>query len=51
VEYTGEDEKEITRKAQILGCIRILDYADRQPELPDRDLIIKICTEDILKNL
>ena len=50
-EYTGEDEKEITRKAQILGCIRILDYADRQPELPDRDLIIKICTEDILKNL
>ena len=51
LEYTGEDEKEITRMAQILGCIRIIDYADRRPEIPDRAVIIKTCTEDILKNL
>ncbi len=50
-EYTGEDEKEITRKAQILGCIRILDYADRQIGIQDREIILKTCKEDILKNL
>ena len=51
LEYTKEDEKEVTRMAQLLGCIRIIDYADRQREIPERDLIIKTCTEDILKVL
>ena len=51
LEFTGEDAQEITKTAQMLGCLRILDYADRRPEIPQRDLIIKVCTEDILKNL
>ena len=51
LESTGEDAQEITKTAQTLGCLRILDYADRRPEIPQRDLIIKVCTEDILKNL
>ena len=48
---TPEAERETERTAQILGCIRIIDYIDRRPGHIDRDLIIKTCTEDILKNL
>ena len=51
LESTGEDAQEITKTAQTLGCLRILDYADRRPEIPQRELIVKRCTEDILKNL
>ena len=51
LENTGEDEKEITKMAQILGCIRVIDYADRRPDIPERDNIVQTCVEDILKNL
>ena len=51
LESTGEDAQEITKTARTLGCLRILDYADRRPEIPQRELIVKRCTEDILKNL
>ena len=51
LENTGEEEREVTKMAQLLGCIRIIDYADRQIGLPERDVILKTCTEDILKNL
>ncbi len=53
--YLGDafenDAKETTKMAQILGCIRIIDFADRRPEQPDRDLILKTCTDDILNHL
>ena len=51
LENTGEEEREVTKMSQLLGCIRIIDYADRQIGLPERDVILKTCTEDILKNL
>ncbi len=34
-------------KAQLLGCVRIIDFMDRHPELPDRKKCIDRCVQDI----
>ncbi len=53
--YLGDkyenEAKETARMAQVLGCIRIMDFADRRPEIPDRDSILKTCRTDILSNI
>jgi hypothetical protein len=46
----GADHKAVldtARKAQIFGCIRIIDFVDRHKEMPDREKCLKTCTADI----
>ena len=48
--YTDEAElSEVESKAQLLGCIRVIDYMRRHPELEDQQEAIRICMEDIEK--
>jgi len=50
----GADEETIRKvkdKAQLLGCIRIIDYMDRHPEIPDGKRCIEICVRDMVKLL
>ena len=35
--------------AQLLGCVRIIDYMDRHPEFPDRQKCVDRCVQDITK--
>ena len=52
--YMGDaDEsvkKKTERRAQILGCIRIIDYFDRHKEHPDWKMGIETCVRDITKH-
>ena len=53
LELSLKDADEKTRsdtvqKAMLLGCARIIDYMDRTPGLPDRELVISRCVRDIL---
>ena len=43
--------REITGRAQILGCIRVIDYMDRHPEIPDQKKVINRCVEDMTTRL
>ena len=43
----GESKEDVARRAQILGCIRIIDYIDRRKEAPDREKCINTCVSDI----
>ena len=46
----GADEETIRstkRRAQLFGCIRVVDYMDRHSELPDRQRCIDRCVQDI----
>ena len=43
----GEDKEDVARRAQILGCIRIIDYIDRHKDAPDREKCISTCVDDI----
>ena len=49
--YMGDtdhaDVLDTARKAQIFGCIRIMDFVDRHKEMPDREKCLKTCTADI----
>ena len=50
----GDDEKTIEdtkRRAQLLGCIRIIDFMDRHTEIPDRQECIDFCVRDMTKCL
>ena len=48
--YTDEAElSEVESKAQLLGCIRVIDYMRRHSELEDQQEAIRICMEDIEK--
>ncbi|MBE7004034.1 MAG: hypothetical protein E7425_07085 [Ruminococcaceae bacterium] len=38
-------------RAQLLGCVRIIDYVDRHAELPDREKCIGRCVQDITRLL
>ena len=38
-------------RAQLLGCIRIIDFMDRHTELPDRKKCSDRCVQDIGKIL
>ena len=55
--YLGESNEEtlldVKNTAQLLGCIRIIDYVDRHTELPasDRKKCIDRCVQDITKLL
>ncbi len=42
-----EERSETIRKARIFGCVRIIDYIARHPELPARERIIERCLKDI----
>lgn len=49
-EDSGEAARLDTEKrAQIFGCIRIIDFFDRYRELPDREMGIETCVRDITK--
>ena len=39
--------EETVRRARLFGCIRIIDYMSRNPELPQRDLVLERCFQDI----
>ena len=39
------------RRAQLLGCIRIIDYMTRHTEIPDRQNCIDICVRDMINIL
>lgn len=51
--YMGDaDNKDVldtARKAQIFGCIRIIDFVDRHREMPDREKCLKTCIDDITR--
>ena len=55
--YLGESNEEtlldVKNTAQLLGCIRIIDYVDRHTELPasDRKKCIDRCVQDITELL
>ena len=53
--YLDQADEEMLRdtrdKAQLLGCIRIIDYMDRHAEIPDRKKCTERCAEDITKLL
>ncbi|MBR2760054.1 MAG: phosphotransferase [Solobacterium sp.] len=53
--YLDDADEETLRDtkntAQLLGCIRIIDYLDRHPELPDGKKCIDRCVQDITKLL
>lgn len=38
---------QIVQKAQIFGCVRIIDYMIRNQDLPKRDAVIERCLQDI----
>ena len=50
-EYTecGDERQlaEVERKAQLLGCIRVIHYMRQHTEIEDRTEAIRICIEDI----
>ena len=46
-----ETIREVKRRAQILGCMRVIDYLDRHPELPDQKKVIRRCAEDMTARL
>ena len=39
------------RRAQLLGCIRVIDYMNRHTELPERQKCIDKCLQDMLQIL
>ena len=48
--YTGGDREameDTADRAQLLGCIRVIDFMDRKPEHPESSKCIEICTRDI----
>jgi uncharacterized protein (TIGR02172 family) len=50
----GADEetiREAKNDAQLLGCIRVIDYMDRHPELPDGEKCIDRCVRDMTELL
>ena len=50
----GADEEELRRtkrKAQILCCIRIIDFFSRHAEIPDRDECVHRCLQDMTELL
>lgn len=51
--YTGDAGEEARldteRRAQIFGCIRIIDFFDRHREHPAREMGIETCVRDITK--
>lgn len=47
-EETLRDAKD---RAQLLGCIRIIDFMDRHAELPDRKKCTDRCVQDITRLL
>lgn len=51
--YMGDadnmDVLDTARKAQIFGCIRIIDFVDRHREMPDREKCLKTCIADITR--
>ena len=53
--YLDEANEETLRdakiRAQLLGCIRIIDFMGRHAELPDRKKCIDRCVQDIKKIL
>lgn len=51
VDADEETIREVTGRAQILGCIRVIDYMDRHPELPDQKKVIRRCVEDMTARL
>ena len=46
-----ETIREVKGRAQILGCMRVIDYMDRHPELPDQQEVIRRCAEDMTARL
>lgn len=53
--YLDEADEETLREtkdnAQLLGCIRIIDFMDRHSELPDRERCVDRCVQDITELL
>ena len=53
--YVGESDREkvpaVERQAQILGCIRIIDYMDRHSDFKDSEPCIEVCKRDIYSSL
>lgn len=39
--------EETVRKAQLFGCVRIVDYMARHQDLPEREKVIERCLQDI----
>ena len=50
-EANGETLHDVKIKAQLLGCVRIIDFMDRHTELPDREKCTDRCVQDITKIL
>ena len=47
---SGSDEKtirETKNRAQVLGCIRVIDFMDRHKELPQREMCTDRCVKDM----
>lgn len=50
----GADEQQLRdtkKRAQLLGCVRIIDYVDRHPEFPDGKKCTDRCAQDIIRLL
>ena len=43
--------RDVTNRAQILGCVRIIDYINRRKEAPERELVLTKCFEDLRRLL
>ena len=43
--------REAKKQAQLLGCVRVIDFMDRHTELPDRERCIDRCVQDMIKLL
>ena len=43
----AETIQDTKNRAQLLGCIRIIDYMDRHKGLPDRERVINFCARDM----
>ncbi|MBR6173542.1 MAG: hypothetical protein IKQ49_10315 [Eubacterium sp.] len=43
----AETIQDTKNRAQLLGCIRIIDYMDRHKGLPERERVINFCARDM----
>ena len=44
-----KDVAGLTGRARAFGCVRIIDYMDNNPDLPERELCITTCVNDITR--
>ena len=47
----AETIQDTKNRAQLLGCIRIIDYMDNTPGVPDKEPVIDRCIRDIISGI